>query len=299
MTLEDNILEECRRLGFAAAGFASAGAAETFALYRRWLDSGRAAGMAYLQRHAGLRANPDLIAPGTRSVIVVAARYPVNTAASEGVSSYARGRDYHTVVRKKLKKLVAFLQQQHAIQSARICVDSAPVLEREWALRAGIGWRGRQGQIINPAFGSCFVIGEVLVDVPLAPSTRQENRCGTCRQCVEACPTGAINGEGLVDARKCRSYLTIEHAGDIAPEDSPLLGQALFGCDLCTAVCPWNRFGDNWVMPEFRGENDLRPEDFLVLSEEDFRQRFQGTSLYRTGLLRLQRNARIALKNRA
>lgn len=299
MTLEEEIAEEGRRLGFAAVGFTSATESETLDIYRRWLDSGSAARMDYLQRHADLRASLEQVAPGTASVIVVAARYPGNAhPEAGGISTYARGRDYHKVVRKKLKQLVAFLGDKAELKVARICVDSAPVLEREWALRAGIGWRGRQGQIVNPDFGCGFVLGEILVDLHLRPSTRLPDRCGHCRRCVEACPTGAIDGQGLVDANRCRSYLTIEHPGEIAPERQKDLGPALFGCDLCTAACPWNRFGDELVMPELIGEAPPSPEDFLEMTEATFKARFQGTPLYRTGLARLQRNATIALKNR-
>lgn len=298
MTLEDKIILESRRLGFATTGFAAAGPAETLEIYRQWLDSGRAAGMDYLERHADLRSRLQQVAPGAQSVIVVAARYPVNPTPEKGISSYAGGRDYHGVLRRKLKQLVLFLQKETELNVARICIDSAPVLEREWAIRAGIGWRGRQGQVINPEIGSTFFLGEILVDLPLKPSLPQTNRCGDCRRCIDACPTGAIDSRGLVDARKCRSYLTIEHHGNIAQEMQPMLGQALFGCDLCTAACPWSRFGDDWVMPEFERKNNLLAEDILALTEDDFLRRFQGTPLYRTGLARLRRNALIARENR-
>lgn len=299
MSLEEHIITEGRRLGFAAVGFAEAKEAETLGIYNRWLDSGGAAQMSYLARHAELRVHVNRLAPGTRSIIVVAARYPVNPEPAQGgIASYARGRDYHKVMRKKLKQLVAFLRAHTEIQVARICVDSAPVLEREWAIRAGIGWRGRQGQLVHETFGCCFVLGEILVDLELHPSRPRSNRCGSCRRCIDACPTGAIDANGLVESRRCRSYLTIEHDGDIPTEDQSLLGQALFGCDLCTASCPWNRFGEALVMPELTGDAPFTPEDFLTMTEEVFQERFQGTPLYRTGLARLQRNAAIALKNR-
>ena len=299
MTLEEKIITEGQRLGFAAVGFASGTEPETLDIYRRWLESGSAAQMSYLQRHADLRASLEQVASGAGSIIVVAARYPVNPhPEAGGISTYARGKDYHKVVRKKLKQLVAFLREITELKVARICVDSAPVLEREWALRAGMGWRGRQGQIVNPDVGCCFVLGEILVDLPLQSSPGQPDRCGHCRRCVEACPTGAIDGQGLVDANRCRSYLSIERQDELPIEDHSLLGEALFGCDLCTAACPWNRFGEERVMPELIGETPPGPEDFLKMTEETFQARFQGTPLYRTGLARLQRNAAIVLKNR-
>ena len=297
MTKEDAIFCEARRLGFAAAGIAAAGPTETFPVFREWVDGGSAAGMSYLARHDALRSDPRLLAPGTRSILVVAARYPVNASPGDGFSTYAGGMDYHTVLREKLKALVVFIRQQFPVSVARICVDSAPLLEREWAVRAGIGWRGRQGQIVNARLGCCLLLGELLLDAELKPSERVPNRCGRCRRCVAACPTGAIGQDGLVDARRCISYLTIEHKGELPAETRPLLGQALFGCDLCSAVCPWNRFGGEAVMPEFQGHDMPNPRECLTMSESDFSHRFRDTAVFRTGLQRLQRNAAVALEN--
>jgi epoxyqueuosine reductase len=298
MDLKAQILDEADRLGFAAAGVAPAEPAQGLDIYREWLASGRAAGMDYLSKHLELRADPRVLAPGARSVIMVAARYPVNGRPGEGFSTYARGLDYHEIIRGKLRALAAFLQARAPLGVARVCVDSAPFPEREWAVRAGIGWQGRQGQVVNARFGCCLLLGGLLVDVELEPSAPVADQCGLCRLCVRSCPTGALCEDGRVDARRCLSYLTIEHKGEIPPALRSGLGQALFGCDFCTAVCPWNRFGADRVLPEL-AERTLPDADACQrLTPEEFHRRFGGTAVERTGLERLRRNAAIAIANR-
>jgi epoxyqueuosine reductase len=255
--------------------------------------------MRYLARCGELRADPARLAPGVRSVIAVAARYPVNPRPGSGFSTCARGRDYHLVIRDKLRLLAAALRRHAPLAVARLCVDSAPLPEREWALRAGIGWRGRQGQVINADLGACLLLGEILVDAEWPPSPPVPNRCGDCRLCVEACPTGAIRGDGTVDARRCISYLTIEHKGEISADLQPRMGEALFGCDCCTAVCPWNRGGEPWTVPELREKRPLPDaQACLRLTEAEFEERFRDTAVLRTGLARLRRNAAIAILSR-
>ena len=305
------ILAEACRLGFAAAGIAAAGPAQSIGVFDAWLASGRAAGMDYLARHREVRADPHALLPSVRSVVVVAARYPsgpngaggacdTETRENEsrgGFSFYARGRDYHRVIRAKLEDLVAFISRAVPIRH-RICVDSAPILEREWAARAGVGWIGRQGQVVNAECGGCLFLGEVLVDVELPPTPPTANQCGTCRQCVEACPTGALGEGGHVDARRCISYLTVEHRGPIPPELSGQLGESLFGCDRCTAVCPFNRQGEDRVMPELAAQPMPDAEAILAMTPAEFDLRFNATAVHRLGLERLQRNARLVLANR-
>jgi epoxyqueuosine reductase len=177
-------------------------------------------------------------------------------------------------------------------------VDSAPLPEREWALRAGLGWQGRQGQLIVPGAGACTVLGFLLTDLDLQPSIPQENRCGDCRRCVESCPTRAILPSGRIAAGRCISYLTIEHQGEIATGLEPAMGQALFGCDICTAVCPWNLKASAPVLPAL--EPGSPPPDagaLVAMVPGEFNVRFRGTAVQRSGLDRLQRNARIALRN--
>ena len=285
-------------LGFAAAGVAVAGPAEFSEEHRRWLDAGFAAGMRYLERHAELKEHPERVAPGVRSIIAVAARYPLNSdPASGGFSSYARGLDYHDVIRAKLRQLADYIDDIEAdCRDAdqrpvrRICVDSAPLPEREWALRAGIGWRGRQGQIINREAGACLLLGFLLTDLELEPSEPQENRCGNCRLCLEACPSGALQPDGRVDACRCISYLTIEPGAETRAGSPPNFHGWIFGCDCCTAVCPWNRKATAPVMPEFEESEPLpTAADLLHWNEADFERRFKGTAVFRTGLDQLQR----------
>lgn len=299
MSLDYFIREEATRLGFVAVGYTAVGACQTFDRFENWLSRGYAGGMTYLARHAGLRGDPRQIMPEARSIIVVAARYPADPKIS-AFSNYARGRDYHDILRGKLKQLARSLEAQSSLAlHSRICVDSAPVLEREWALRAGLGWIGKQGSLVNPQWGCTLYLGALLVNLELQPSLPLSGQCGTCRRCIEACPTGAIQPDGLVDARRCIAYLTIEHEGEIPEALQPLMGVSLFGCDRCTTVCPFNPVGDAAILPEFNPVGTRLPtaEECLALSEADFQQKFRGTAVYRSGLARLKRNAMVALAN--
>jgi epoxyqueuosine reductase len=256
--------------------------------------------MTYLARHALLRTDPRQIMPEARSIIVVAARYPA-TVRIQPFSNYMHGHDYHDILRGKLKQLARNLEAQSSVPlRSRICVDSTPVLEREWAVRAGLGWIGKQGSLVNSEWGCTLFLGELLVDLELAPSLTVPSKCGTCRRCAEACPTGAIQPDGLVDARRCIAYLTIEHNGEIPEALQPLMGASLFGCDRCTVVCPFNPAGDAAILPEFNPVGTPMPtaEQCLALNESDFLQRFRGTAVYRSGLARLQRNAKAVISNR-
>ena len=299
MSLESFICAEAVRLGFAAVGLASIGPCQTFERFNTWLNRGYAGGMTYLARHAGLRADPRLVMPEARSIIVVAARYPTAPPIAS-FSNYCCGRDYHTVLRSRLKRLAQTLAATvPAPLIFRICVDSAPVLEREWAVRAGLGWIGKQGSLVNPDHGCALFLGELFVNLELVPSLPVPNKCGNCRRCVDACPTGAIQPDGLVDARRCIAYLTIEHDGEIPKDLHPLMGTSLFGCDRCTSVCPYNRYGVDAILSEFNPVGTPMPtaKQCLALSEAEFQQRFRGTAVYRSGLARLQRNAKIAMAN--
>ena len=291
--LTDEVLKQARALGFVAAGVATAAPAETISHYRRWLAVGHAAGMDYMARHADLRADPRRVAPGAVSIIVAAARYPANCGCSGGFSTFACGRDYHEVIREKLREIAEFIRIRIPLNVARICVDSAPLLEREWAVRAGVGWRGRQGQVVNPAAGCCVLLGALLVDTPLVATAACPSQCGACRLCLDACPTGALGEDGFVNARKCVSYLTIEHKGEIPDAWRSAVRGRLFGCDACTAVCPWNQQDEDRVMPELRCAPMPDAAQILAMSKVDFAVRFRGTAVFRTGLSRLQRNAQV------
>ena len=306
MGLEEDIIAAGRRLGFNAVGIAAAGPAQTIDRFRDWLAAGHAANMEYLKRAAVTRADPGRLLPNVRSIIVAAACYPANPDPGRGFSTYARGRDYHLVVRAKLTRLLTFINAGTGAAGkgpaanpgqARVCVDASPLLEREWALRAGIGWRGRQNQVVNPEFGCCFVLGEILTDLDLSPSTPMAGGCGDCRRCVEACPTGALRPDGFLDARRCLSYLTVEHKADIPAGIAGSMGETLFGCDFCTAVCPRNRPGDEHVMPELRGRALPDARTCLQMTEGEFKRQFKDTAVLRTGLPRLRRNAAVAAAN--
>ena len=290
-TLTAEIRAKAFSYGFAAVGFAEAGASETIDVYRQWLDDGYAGGMEYLHRHAELKEHPAEVAPGVKTIIAAAARYPLNKEPCGGFSTYARGLDYHDVIRQKLRSLALFINDIKERKVHRICGDSAPLPEREWAMRAGIGWQGKQGQLVNPEAGCCMLLGFLLVDIELEFSKPLENQCGDCRLCLEACPTGAVLGDGQVDARRCLSYLTIEPGAEMPEDMEHNLHGALFGCDRCTAVCPWNRDAAAPVMPELEEAQPLPSAEYLLgWSEDDFKQRFKGTAVYRTGLEQLKRN---------
>lgn len=297
--LESFIQEEGRRLGFAAVGIASAGPSQTFGRFQEWLARGYAGDMAYLSRNIALRSHPSLVAPYVKSIIVAAARYP-SAGPSSHWSRHSLGKDYHDILRGKLKRLAESIRGQVAVPLlSRVCVDTAPILEREWACRAGLGWIGRQGSLVHPEFGCCLFLGELLVNLELEALPRVPDQCGDCRLCVEACPTGAIQTDGFLDARRCVACLTIEHQGEIPETLRPLVGTSLYGCDRCTAVCPRNRKDDHSVMEAFRPSDEPRPspESCLAMTEAGFKSRFNGTAIRRLGLKRLQRNAAIVLEN--
>lgn len=295
MTVEERIVETGRSLGFVAVGFAAAGISRSNRAFSDWLVAGNHAGMEYLRRQADLRADPRQVSLGCRTVIVAAARYPVNPSPGAGFSFYARGADYHEAIRSRLVALAQAVRRETGARRMKICVDAAPLFEREWAVRAGVGWLGRQGQVVHPRYGCCLFLGEVLADTDLAPSPPQKNRCGRCRRCVEACPTGALGEDGRVDCRKCLSYLTIEQKGEIPPDMRPRMGETVFGCDFCTAVCPWNRFGAEAVLPDLNPRPVPSAEELLRMDEPEFLRRFAGTTVLRTGLERLRRNAAAVL----
>lgn len=285
-----------RALGFADCGLAPVTVTPHHDHFLDWLAEGCAAEMDYLQRHRDIRADPRRLAPGARSVLVVTARHPRNpTPAAGGIAMFARGRDYHTVMRARLRVLAEHLRARHGARVARVCVDSAPLAERSWALAAGLGWRGRQGQLITPRHGACVLLGAIVTDLePARPPAPHPSRCGSCRRCVLACPTGAIRADGSVDARRCLSYWSIESRRAPPSDIAARWDGTLFGCDRCTAVCPWNRFGADAAWPEFQSDQSAVVRDCAPLDEAAFAQRYAHTALARGGFARWQRNASLA-----
>lgn len=298
--LENDIIAAATHLGFAAVGFAQVAPSESGDVFQQWLDDGLAADMEYLHRHAPLRRHPHHVAPGAVSIIAVAARYPVNPSPGIGFCMLARTRDYHDLLRIKLRLLIATIHRHAPHTTARICVDSAPLPEREWALRAGLGWQGRQSQLIIPAAGACCVLGFLLVDIKLTPSIPVGDQCADCHCCVKSCPAQAIQPHRQVDARRCFSYLTIEHKGAFAPGLQVAPGETLFGCDICTAVCPWNQTATAPVMPELVARiNPPEPDDIMCMTADAFATRFRSTTVKRSGIERVRRNAAAAIQARS
>ncbi len=308
--LKESIRQAALALGFDAVGFTSADPLEDQRdLWRWWLKEGYAGTMQWLLDSGERRLDPRSYWPQAQSVIVVALNYfrssePLERPAQEGnISLYARGRDYHRVLRKKLKHLLRQIQQWVPEAEGRPAVDSFPLAEKPLAVRAGLGWQGKHTNVILKGRGSYFFLGELLLNLPLPPdSPFEHDHCGTCTRCIEACPTRAIVAPYVLDARRCISYLTIEHQGEIDPALQPGMGNWVFGCDICQAVCPWNRFATDTREGDFASrvpEWLWSLEAQLALSEAQFLKIFEGTPVRRAGYRRWQRNVRIALANAA
>jgi epoxyqueuosine reductase len=305
--LEASIKEHAHALGFELAGIAPAARADGFAHLQDWLANGYAGEMDYMARHADARGHPDSILPDVRSVVMVGINYKQaadsgQQAANSGrISIYAGGRDYHDVLREKLKALLAWIQERVPGTRGRAVIDTAPLLERDFARRAGLGWFGKNTMLIDKKIGSYFFIGALLLDLPLsADAPFETSHCGTCTRCLDACPTDAFVAPYHLDARRCISYLTIELRGAIADELRPGMGDWIFGCDVCQEVCPWNRKSPSGLEPAFAptlagGQVDLL--ELLALGEDEFRDRYRHTPIWRTQRPGLLRNAAIALGN--
>ncbi|MGQ0697912.1 MAG: tRNA epoxyqueuosine(34) reductase QueG [Panacagrimonas sp.] len=309
--LAESIRTWAGELGFADAGIARVELAEDMARLQGWLDQGFNGSMEYMRRHRELRADPALLRPGTLSVISVQLPYwPVAAEAQEVladphrayISRYALGRDYHRVLRARLLKLARRIERVIGPFGHRVFADSAPILEKALARDAGLGWIGKHSLLIRRDQGSWFFLGELFVDLSLPPDARApvENQCGRCSACMRACPTGAIVAPYTVDARRCISYLTIEHHGSIAEELRSLMGNRIFGCDDCQLVCPWNREAATTTEPDFTPRNGLDSAALLELwrwDEAEWLQRTEGTALRRLDYSRWLRNLAIALGN--
>jgi epoxyqueuosine reductase len=282
---------------------------------RDWLAAGFHGSMHYMQRHGLKRARPAELVPGTVSVISARMDYlPRATAPGwqavewqrlrqpqqAAVSIYARGRDYHKVLRSRLQALANRLADAVGPLGARVFTDSAPVLEVELAQRSGIGWRGKHTLALQREGGSMFFLGEIFVDLALPPTAAASAHCGRCSACIEVCPTQAIVAPYRLDARRCISYLTIEHDGAIAPALRPLLGNRIVGCDDCQLVCPWNKYAQVSTLPDFDAREPLDGATLLQLwawDEAEFLRRTEGSAIRRIGHVRWQRNLAVALGN--
>ncbi len=301
---------QARALGFDALGVTAIDIPEDERHLLSWLDAGFHGDMGYMRRHARLRGSPEQLLPGTVRVVSVRMDYwpgeardaqAVLADANLGyISRYALGRDYHKVLRRSLARLAADLARRIGAFGYRVCVDSAPVLEKAHARNAGLGWIGKHTNLIARDAGSWFFLGEILTDLPLPVDERASAHCGSCQACIPACPTGAIVAPFRLDARRCISYLTIEHHGAIPEELRPALGNRIYGCDDCQLVCPWNKFARDATHPDFKVRHALDapalPELFLW-TEADFEQRMRGSAIYRLGYERWSRNIAVALGN--
>ena len=302
LALRSVVKARARELGFDRVAIGPAGPPEHGDALEAWLDAGYAGTMSYLARGRADRLDPARLLPGCRSIVAVAMSYnPAATTADDDwrpVSRYARGRDYHDVIRPRLVELGEFIRTA-AGAASRVAVDSSAVLERDLAARAGLGWVGKNTNLLTPSLGSYFFIGIVLTTAALPFDQREPDRCGTCTACLDACPTRAFVAPYVLDARRCISYLTIEHRGDIAEELAEQIGEWVFGCDVCQEVCPWNRKAERGREPALEPSGSFGAlETLLELDQQAFRARFRGSALTRTKRAGLLRNAAIVLANR-
>ena len=299
-----------REFGFQRCGISGIELAKDEAHLRDWLAKGLYGSMEWMARHGDKRTRPDELVPGTLRVISVGLDYGRNDSEevwntlAEGerayVARYALGRDYHKLMRQRLQKLAERIQQEVGPFGHRVFVDSAPVLERALARDAGLGWIGKHTCLIDKNGGSWFFLGEIYVDLPLPIDLPAEAHCGTCTRCLDICPTQAFVAPYRLDARRCISYLTIEHEGAIPEELRKPMGNRIFGCDDCQLVCPWNKFAKRHDEPDFRARNDLDiatlPQLF-AWTEQEFMQRTEGSAIRRSGHERWLRNIAVALGN--
>jgi epoxyqueuosine reductase len=295
----DLIRAEAHRLGFEFVGFARAERLDEEA--RRldaWLRQGAHGKMGYMENHFDLRVDPRLLVPDAKSVICLTFNYYTEKQQSDPeapvISQYAYGEDYHFVVKDRLKSLLQYMREAIGEIEGRCFVDSAPVMEREWARRAGIGWNGKNTLTLHPRRGSFFFLAEIICDLPLVYDDPIRDHCGTCRRCIEACPTEAIAPEGyFLDATKCISYLTIELREAIPEEFRPHMANRVFGCDICQDVCPWNRFSKPHEEPAFEPPAellDMSRRDWQEMTEEVFGRVFKKSAVKRVKYAGLRRN---------
>ncbi len=292
------IKEEARRLGFDGCGISRAEKLQEDAIYLDdWLRHHYHAGMIYMENHREKRLDPAKLMDGARSVIsVILNYYPSQTQADPEapvLAKYAYGKDYHDVIRKKLKLLLKFIHSNMAYVNGRVFVDSAPVLEKTWAVRAGLGWIGKNTCLISPKTGSFCFIGTLIVDVPLHYDEVIAGSCGDCTRCMDACPPQAIIAPRILDAGRCISYLTIENKGDISGEFQGRLAKRVFGCDICQDVCPWNRKAVAHREKDFEPPPELlvmTRADWFNMDEEQFKRIFRNSAVKRAKFKGLKRN---------
>lgn len=284
--------------GFEYCGIAKAGFLEEEARnLENWLNKNYHGEMAYMANHFDKRLDPTLLVPGAKSVVsLIYNYYPAEKLPEENnykIAKYAYGTDYHFVIKDKLKTLLEELRQEIGEINGRIFVDSAPVMERQWAAVSGIGWRGKNSLLINKNMGSFFFLAELIIDLELEPDGPAKDYCGTCTRCLDACPTNAILSPGVLDGSKCISYLTIELKNEIPSSFKGRTEDWIFGCDICQDVCPWNRFSKPTNEAKFQPHDDLKEmnkEEWHELTKEVFNKVFKNSAVKRTKFEGLKRN---------
>ncbi len=304
------IKEWGRALGFQAVGITDTDLRAAEVELMEWLARGHHGDMDYMAKHGTKRSRPSELIPGTIRIISFRMDYyspdakdaweVLENGSRAFISRYALGRDYHKVVRNRLEKLAEKIRGEVGMFGYRVFSDSAPVLEVALAQKARLGWRGKHTLLLSREHGSWFFLGEIYTDLPLPVDTPEENHCGTCTRCIDVCPTQAIIGPYEVDARRCISYLTIELKGSMPMEMRPLIGNRIYGCDDCQLVCPWNRFAQKSVEPDFavrQGLDDVALTDLFAWDEATFKERLAGSAIYRIGHEQWLRNVAVALGN--
>src|SRR6266850_1332386 len=306
--IRDAIRDRAMSAGFDAVGFAEASlGAEARTGLGEFLARGYHGDMGWLAATAARRGDPRALWPEARSVVVLGANYApegdplalLDAPACGVVSVYARGRDYHDTLKRRLKVLAHWIERRWP-GALKLFVDTAPVMEKPLAERAGLGWQGKHTNLVSREFGSWLFLGEIYLSLELEPDAAVADHCGSCRRCLDACPTAAFPAPYRLDARRCISYLTIEHKGMIPVELRPLIGNRIYGCDDCLAVCPWNKFASATEEPEFLPRAALSAPllaELARLDDAGFRARFAGTAVKRIGRNRFLRNVLIAIGN--
>ena len=306
--MKESLRQRALELGFDDCRITTAAAPESASRFTQWLAERQHGEMAYLERTAPKRGDPQQVLPGVRSIITLAASYhssdcqsPIFNRASGLIARYARYRDYHDVLGERLKQLAGFVNQLGGEGTRSLWyVDTGPVLERDLAQRAGLGFIGKHTNLISRQLGNWIFLSEIITTLALEPDAPEKNRCGSCTRCITACPTAAITAPFQLDVRRCISYLTIELKGSIPVELRPAIGNRIFGCDDCLQACPWNRFAREGQMMKAQARPDLAQPDLvelLSLDEAGFKRRFAGTPMLRAKRRGLLRNVCVALGN--
>jgi len=304
MTISEEIKNEALRLGFDACGICRATNSGEEDRYFQWLNDNCHATMSYMERNVDKRLDPRLLVEGAKSIISVALNYyphKKQPTHAPQFAYYAYGKDYHDVVKSKLKLLFEFISHRHPEVTGRFFSDSAPVLERFWAAQSGIGFVGKNTLLIIPGKGSFFFLGELIIDIELEYDIPISQNCGSCTRCIDSCPTDAIEQPFRVNANKCISYQTIENRGEISPKIAPRLKNYVFGCDICQKVCPWNRSSTPHKTEDFSPSDEFMSIDLkqlIDMSEEDYRRIFKGSAVKRAKYYGLKRNVSAISKTR-